>query len=77
MGGYEKRYNEREERIALLLHREGNYKRKFEQFFERMSDLTKNHVEAELCFDLMLREHVVDVFNDNDDKYNEIFNKIR
>ena len=22
----------------------------FEQFFERLSDLTRNHVEAELCF---------------------------
>ena len=24
-----------------------------------MSDLTRNHVEAELCFDLKSREHVV------------------
>ena len=30
--------------------------RLFEQFFERMSDLTRNHVEAELYFDLMSRE---------------------
>ena len=27
----------------------------YEQFFERMSDLTRNHVEAELCFDLRTR----------------------
>ena len=39
----------------------GNYKGLLEQFFERMSDLTRNHVEAELCFDLMSREHVVGV----------------
>ena len=38
-----------------------NYKRRFEQFFERMSDLTRGHVEAEMCFDLMSREHVADV----------------
>ena len=47
--------------LSCILHREGNYKRLFEQFFKRMSDLTRNHVEAELCFDLVSPKHVVNV----------------
>ena len=46
---------ERKKKIPREPHSEGNYKRLFEQFFERMSDLTRNHVEAELCFDLSTR----------------------
>ena len=41
--------------LSCIINREGNYKGLFEQFFERMSDLTRNHVEAELCFDLRTR----------------------
>ena len=41
--------------FGVIIHREGIYKRLFEQFFERMSDLTRNHVEAELCFDFVTR----------------------
>jgi len=41
--------------LSCIITREGNYKRLFEQFFERMSDLTRNHVETELCFDLRTR----------------------
>ena len=57
--------------LSCILHPKGNNKRLFEQFFERMSDLTRSHVEAELCFDLVSHKHVVNAY-DGDDKYNAV-----
>ena len=58
-------YRIRSEVISVVLHRKGNYKGLFEQFFERMSDLTRNHVEAELCFDFVARTmtNIMQYFN--------------
>ena len=47
----------------------------FEQFFESMGDLTKSHVEAELCLHFLLSQYRVVNVNDDDDKYNAVLIK--